>query len=52
MAVGHAVARAFKIDLSSKAMALLCQKAENLVVGAACGIMDQVCCTAKRRVCY
>jgi galactokinase len=40
----QAVASAFGIRIESQEMALLCQKTENLVVGAPCGIMDQVTC--------
>lgn len=32
----------YKLELSGREMALLCQKVENLVVGAPCGIMDQM----------
>ena len=41
-AVMQAVAAAFGIEISPREMALLCQKVENLVVGAPCGIMDQM----------
>lgn len=37
-----AICAAYDIDLSSRELALLCQKVENLVVGAPCGIMDQM----------
>jgi galactokinase len=37
-----AVAAAFGIPLLPRETALLCQKVENLVVGAPCGIMDQM----------
>jgi L-arabinokinase len=40
----QAVASAFQIPLEPQAMALLCQKAENLVAGAPCGVMDQMTC--------
>ena len=43
-AVMQAVASAFQIPLEPQAMALLCQKAENLVAGAPCGVMDQMTC--------
>jgi L-arabinokinase len=46
-----AVAAAFGIELEPREMALLCQKVENLVVGAPCGVMDQmtsVCGQANR----
>jgi galactokinase len=38
----NAIAAAYEIDLSAKELALLCQKVENLVVGAPCGVMDQM----------
>jgi L-arabinokinase len=37
-----AVAAAFDISISPIDIVLLCQKVENLVVGAACGVMDQM----------
>lgn len=37
-----AVAAAFDIEIEPRDLALLCQKVENLVVGAPCGIMDQM----------
>ena len=42
VAVMQAIAAAFDISLSARALALLCQKVENLIVGAPCGVMDQV----------
>ncbi len=51
VAVMQAVASAFEITLESREMALLCQKVENLVAGAPCGVMDQmtaVCGEANR----
>jgi galactokinase len=42
VAVMKAVVDAFAIDLDARDLALLCQKVENLVVGAPCGIMDQM----------
>jgi L-arabinokinase len=41
----HAVCSAFQIDLEPLEKALLCQKAENLVVGSPCGVMDQIATT-------
>ena len=38
----QAIAAAFGIDLAPRELALLCQKVENLVVGAPCGVMDQM----------
>jgi galactokinase len=37
-----AIIRAFNISLPPRETALLCQNVENLVVGAPCGIMDQM----------
>ncbi|HMK28736.1 MAG TPA: galactokinase family protein [Terriglobales bacterium] len=42
VATMQAVCAAFDIKLEPRALALLCQKAENLVVGAPCGLMDQM----------
>jgi galactokinase len=42
VAVMRAVAEAFSIELEPRDVALLCQKVENLVVGAPCGVMDQM----------
>ena len=39
-----AVADAFGIPLEPRDLALLCQRAENLVAGAPCGVMDQMTC--------
>jgi galactokinase len=43
-AVMQAVTTAFEIRIEAREMALLCQKAENLVAGAPCGVMDQMTC--------
>jgi L-arabinokinase len=40
----HAVAGAFGIALGGRDLALLCQRGENLVAGAPCGVMDQMTC--------
>jgi galactokinase len=40
----QAIANALGIDLEPRDLALLCQKAENLVAGAPCGVMDQMTC--------
>jgi L-arabinokinase len=37
-----AVTAAFDVDISPRQLALLCQRVENLVVGAPCGVMDQM----------
>jgi L-arabinokinase len=41
VATMSAVAAAFKIAIDAREIALLCQRVENLVVGAPCGVMDQ-----------
>ncbi|HET9714451.1 MAG TPA: galactokinase family protein, partial [Pyrinomonadaceae bacterium] len=38
----QAVAAAYELKLGARELALLCQKVENLVVGAPCGVMDQM----------
>ena len=43
-AVFQSVAGAFDVDIEARDIALLCQKAENLVAGAPCGVMDQMTC--------
>jgi galactokinase len=40
----HAVATAFGITVEPRDLALLCQKSENQVTGAPCGVMDQMTC--------
>lgn len=42
VAVMQAVTEAFQIEIEGRDKALLCQKVENLVVGAPCGVMDQM----------
>lgn len=42
VATMSAVAAAFSIALEPRKLALLCQRVENLVVGAPCGVMDQM----------
>lgn len=42
VAVMEAVTEAFDIQIDAHDKALLCQKVENLVVGAPCGVMDQM----------
>jgi len=42
VAAMQAVAASFGIALEPREMALLCQKVENLVAGAPCGVMDQM----------
>ena len=49
VAVMNAVCAAYGIDITPRELAILCQKVENLVVGAPCGVMDQMssnCCEA------
>jgi galactokinase len=42
VAVMQAICAAFDLEIDSREKAILCQKVENLVVGAACGVMDQM----------
>lgn len=42
VAVMQAVTKAFGIDVEAREKALLCQRVENLVAGAPCGVMDQM----------
>jgi galactokinase len=42
VAVMTVINAAFHLSLTGREIALLCQKVENLVVGAPCGIMDQM----------
>ena len=42
VATMSAVAAAFDIEVEPREIALLCQQVENLVVGAPCGVMDQM----------
>jgi galactokinase len=42
VAVMQAVTEAFDIEVDGRDKALLCQMVENLVVGAPCGVMDQM----------
>jgi L-arabinokinase len=45
----RAAATAFGVALESRDLALLCQKSENLVSGAPCGVMDQMTCVFGER---
>jgi L-arabinokinase len=38
----NAIVAAFKVDISAVEIALACQRVENLIAGAACGVMDQM----------
>jgi galactokinase len=42
VAAMKAIVSAFSINISPKELAVLCQKVENLIAGAPCGIMDQM----------
>jgi L-arabinokinase len=42
VAVMQAVAAAFGVELEARELAILCQMVENRVVGAPCGVMDQM----------
>jgi L-arabinokinase len=42
VAVMSALAHLYGLPLGGRELAILCQKAENLVVGAPCGVMDQM----------
>ena len=42
VAVIQAVTAAYEVNIEGRDKALLCQKVENLVVGAPCGVMDQM----------
>src|SRR5262245_19683410 len=42
VATMQAVVAAFEIEVSPQELAVLCQKVENLVAGAPCGLMDQM----------
>jgi L-arabinokinase len=44
VAVLKAIAQAYRVDFSKTELPILAQKAENLVVGAPCGLMDQLAC--------
>lgn len=49
VAVGMAAAAACGLDVSGPDLAAACQKVENMVVGAPCGIMDQMTAACGRR---
>jgi L-arabinokinase len=42
VAAMHAMAIAYGVALDPRELAILCQRVENLVVGAPCGVMDQM----------
>ena len=39
----QALVAAYEIEICARELALLCQRVENLLVGAPCGVMDQMC---------
>lgn len=42
VAVMHAITTAYGIQVEPRELAFLCQKVENLIAGAPCGVMDQM----------
>jgi L-arabinokinase len=40
----HAAAQSLGLQVTGRDLAILCQRAENLVAGAPCGVMDQMTC--------
>ena len=52
VAVMQAVVASFGVKVEPREMALLCQRVENLIVGAPCGVMDQITavCGEKNRL--
>lgn len=49
VALMHAVVTAYELQLTAPELALLSQKVENLIVGAPCGIMDQMTAACAER---
>lgn len=49
VAAMSAIAASFCLEIGARELAILCQKVENLVVGAPCGIMDQMSSAAGER---
>jgi L-arabinokinase len=45
----HAAAQALGVEVMGRELALLCQRAENLIAGAPCGVMDQMTCVFGER---
>ncbi len=45
VATAQAIAGLYNVDIGGMAIASLCQRVENNIVGAPCGIMDQVTCS-------
>ena len=48
VAAARAVAGAYRVDIDGMSLASLCQRVENTIVGAPCGLMDQVTCCLGR----
>src|SRR5438046_10009032 len=44
----QALAAAYELEISATELALLCQKVENYIVGAPCGVMDQMTAACAR----
>src|SRR2546426_5292558 len=44
----QALAAAYELEISAPELALLCQKVENYIVGAPCGVMDQMTAACAR----
>ncbi len=42
VATMQALKELYQLDLNARELAMLCQKVENLIVGAPCGVMDQM----------
>jgi L-arabinokinase len=49
VATMHAAAQSLGLAVTGRDLALLCQRAENLVAGAPCGVMDQMTCVFGER---
>jgi len=51
VAAMQAIVSAFETEVSPQELALLCQKVENLIAGAPCGVMDQMTAACGERDC-
>jgi len=49
VATMQAIAAAFDLELAPRELALLCQRVENRIAGAPCGVMDQMTAACGRR---
>lgn len=49
VAAMHAISRAYRLSIDPIQLAVLAQKVENLVVGASCGLMDQLAVNLGRK---